>query len=51
MNLIENIRIGLNLIENIESIKVGAIDCPIHTQPRKYETLTIGTIPIQYEVT
>ena len=46
-----NAKIGVNSIENIETIKVGAIDCPIRTHRRKYETLMIGTIAIQYEVT
>ena len=46
-----NTKIGLNSIENIEAIKVGAIDCPILIHHRKYETLMIGTIAIQYEVT
>ena len=42
---------GLNSIENIEVIKIGAIDCPILMHHRKYETLMIGTMPIRYEVT
>ena len=44
-----NAKIGLNFFENIEAIKVGAIDCPILMHHRKYETLMIGTIAIQYE--
>ena len=44
-------RFGLNSIENIEAIKIGAIDFPILRRHMKYETLMIGTMPIKYEVT
>src|SRR3954465_11495238 len=37
----------LNSIENIESIKVGEIYCPIPQE--NFETIMIGTIAIKYE--
>ena len=40
---------GLNSIENIESIKVGEIYCPIPQE--NFETIMIETIAIKYEVT
>ena len=39
----------LNSIENIESIKVGEIYCPIPQE--NFETIMIGTIAIKYELT
>src|SRR3954463_1073674 len=39
----------LNFIENIESIKVGEIYCPIPQE--NFETIMIGTIAIKHEVT
>ena len=39
----------LNSIENIESIKVGEIYCPIPQE--SFETIMIGTIAIKFEVT
>ena len=39
---------GLNSIENIEAIKIGAIDCPILIHQIKNDTLMIGTMPIRY---
>src|SRR3954471_7641699 len=39
----------LNSIENIESVKVGEIYCPILQEI--FETIMIGTIDIKYEVT
>ena len=39
----------LNSIENIKSIKVGEIYCPIPQE--NIETIMIGTIGIKYEVT
>ena len=44
-------KFGLKSIENIEAIKIGAIDYPILMHHRKYETLMIGTVPIRYGVT
>src|SRR3954462_10082520 len=39
----------LNSIENIESIKVGEIYCPIPQE--SFETIMIGTIAIRFKVT
>ena len=42
---------GLNSIGNIETIKIGELYCPIPMPKNKYETIMIGTIYIEVEVT
>ena len=42
---------GLNLIENIETIKIGEFYCPIPTPKKEYEIVMIGTMSIKVEVT
>ena len=42
---------GLNSIENIETIKIGAFDCPIQVHHKEYEIFMIGTMSIKVEVT
>ena len=42
---------GLNLIENIETIKIGELYCPIPKPPKEYEIVMIGTMSIKVEVT
>ena len=43
-------RHGLNYIENIETVKVGDWDCPLHAH-HKYKTIMIGTMSVKVEVT
>src|SRR3954469_19989036 len=40
---------GLNSIENIETVKIGEWDCPLHVH-QKYKTITVGTMSIKIKV-
>src|SRR4051812_7236524 len=42
-------RNGLNSIENIETMKVGEWDCPLHVY-HKYKTIMVGTMSIKVRV-
>lgn len=42
-------RHGLKSIENIETVKVGEWDCPLHVH-HKYKTIIVGTISIEIKV-
>ena len=42
---------GLNSIGYIETIKIGEFYCTIPMPKKKYETIMIGTISIEVEVT
>jgi hypothetical protein len=42
---------GLNLIKNIETIKVGKIYCSRLNPKEEYEIVMVGTMPIKVEVT
>ena len=42
---------GLNSIENIETIKVGTMDCPLYVQPQEYQLIMVGKMSINIEVT
>ena len=44
-------RHGLNSIENIETVKVGDWDCPLHVHRTYYQTIMIGTMSVKVEVT
>jgi hypothetical protein len=46
-----NIKYGLNLIKNIETIKVGEIYCSRLKPKEKYKIVMVGTMPIKVEVT
>ena len=43
-------RHGLNSIKNIETVKVGDWDCPLHVHHR-YKTIMIGTMSVKVKVT
>ena len=42
-------RHGLNSIENIETVKIGDWDCPLHVH-HKYKTFMVGTMSIRIKV-
>ena len=42
-------RHGLNSIENIETVKIGEWDCPLHVH-HKYKTIKVGTMSIKIKV-
>ena len=42
---------GLNSIKNIETVKVGTMDCPLYVQPKEYQMIMVGTMSIKIEVT
>src|SRR4051812_30094152 len=42
-------RHGLNFIENIETVKIGEWDCPLHLF-HKYKTIMVGTMSIKVRV-
>src|ERR1043165_4649788 len=42
-------RHGLNCIENIETMKIGYWDCPLHVH-HKYKTIMVGTMSIKVKV-
>ena len=42
-------RHGLNSIENIETVKIGDWDCPLHVH-HKYRTIMVGTVSIKVKV-
>src|SRR4051812_45357646 len=42
-------RHGLNSIENIETMKIGDWDCPLHVH-HKYKQIMVGTISIKIKV-
>ena len=42
-------RCGLNSIENIETVKIGEWDCPLHVY-HKYKTIMVGTMYIKVRV-
>ena len=42
---------GLNSIENIDTIKIGAIDCPNQVHHKEYQIVMIGKMSIKVEVT
>ena len=44
-------RHGLNSIENVETVKVGTMDCPLYVQPQEYQMIMVGTVSIKIEVT
>ena len=44
-----NKRHGLNSIENIETVKIGDWDCPLHVH-HKYKTIMVGTMSIKIKV-
>ena len=42
---------GLNSFANVNTIKIGEIDCPIYDHRKEYQFIMIGTISIKFEVT
>ena len=42
-------RHGLNSIENIETVKIGEWDCPLHVY-HKYKTIMVGKMSIKVRV-
>src|ERR1043165_104119 len=42
-------RHGLNSIENIETVKIGDWDCPLHVH-HKYTTIMVGTMSTKVKV-
>ena len=42
-------RHGLNSIENIETMKIGDWDCPLHVH-HKYKKIMVGTMSIKVKV-
>ena len=42
-------RHGLKSIENIETVKIGEWDCPLHVY-HKYKTIMVGTMSIKVRV-
>src|SRR4051812_31191748 len=42
-------RHGLNIIENIETVKIGEWDCPLHVY-HKYKAIMVGTMSIKVRV-
>src|SRR3954471_10573426 len=40
---------GLNSIENIDTVKIGDWDCPLHVY-HKYKTIMVGTMSIKVRV-
>ena len=42
---------GLNSIENIRTIKIGAFDCPIQVNHKEYQIIMIWIMSIKVEVT
>ena len=42
-------RHGLNSIENIETVKIGEWDCPLHVH-HIYKTIMVGTMSIKVKV-
>jgi hypothetical protein len=42
---------GFSSITNIMTITIGEIECPVPVHEKIYQTIMIGSMPIQVEVT